>query len=235
MTREELIAEAERLLAHARSAKARGADNLPETEADRSRYGADLSKVRWEDFVDKADMHYFVGRILMTNGAMVYGFFCAQQSVENYLKGYLRFAAQSIPQHHKLVQLLNACRSNCPDQSSFLHTDNAETICQIFDPFYETPRYPAQITRPKDGKYVMFSGEEAVMDYFVLRMREILVLPAGSWDILTSQGNFSLWPCNELHPTFYALFTRQNPILVPAQSTGSPRLPQNLPSPPSSK
>jgi HEPN domain-containing protein len=211
MTKPEMIAEAQRLLAHMRSPQARGAINLPETEnIDRASYGQHLSAIKWKSFAQRADMHYFVSRVLIRNSVMEYGCFSAHQCVENYLKAFLHFVGASIPKIHSLPELLvHGCRS-CSDPASFLFSDDAKTVCDKYNPFYELARYPVQNIRPKDGQYLAFTGEEIILDYFVHCMRGILRLPSKSWDLLGADGHRDLEMCREFHPKFYRAFETDN-------------------------
>ncbi len=155
MDKQSVISEAQRLLAHARSAKASGALNIAPTEKDRTRFKQEVSTADWTRFVQSADYHYFVGRILLSQQVHLYGLLCAHQCVENYLKAYLAFRTVPVNPVHELLELLKKARNNTLNSDSFLHSDDAETICEKFEPFYEIGRYPVQITRPKDGKYVV--------------------------------------------------------------------------------
>lgn len=211
MDKQSVISEAQRLLAHARSAKASGALNIAPTEKDRARFKQEMASVDWNRFVQSADYHYFVGRVLLSQQVHLYGLLCTHQCVENYLKAYIAFRAVPVDTVHELLKLLQKARNNTPDSGSFIHSEDIETICEKFEPFYEIARYPVQITRPKDCKYiVMPSVELAVLDYFVLQMRRILILPPGSWDLLSEEGHIELQMVKELRPEFYAIFKEGN-------------------------
>ena len=98
-----------------------------------------------------------------------------------------------------------------PDGTTFFHSTHAKTVCSRYEPFYEIARYPIQISRPVDGKYVWISGvDETILDYFVHRTREQLTLPENGWDILSEQGHIDLQLVREMHPQFYALFMSGN-------------------------
>jgi len=211
MDKQAAIVEAQRLLAHARSATAKGGLNIAPTEKDRARFNQKMATVEWTQFVQRADYHYFVGRILLSQNIHLYGLFCAHQCVENYLKAYRAFCTAKPLTIHELIKLLQESRSVTADTTSFIHSADAETICEKFGPFYEIGRYPVQITRPKDGKYVaMPKVDQLVLDYFVNRMRNLLTLPPGSWDLLSPQGHVDLHMVKELHPDFYAMFSEGN-------------------------
>ena len=211
MDEQSLISEAQRLLAHARSAKADGAINIAPIEKDRARFKKEMASVDWGRFVQSADYHYFVSRVLLSQQVHLYGLLCAHQCVENYLKAYLAFCAVQIEPIHELLELLKKARLYTPDPMSFLNSEDIETICEKFEPFYELARYPVQITRPKDGKYIVIpSVEIAILDYFVLKMRKIMVLPHESWDILKAKGHIELQIVKEFRPDFYAIFKDGN-------------------------
>lgn len=209
-SRAALIADAEKSLRQARSAFDAGAINISRTEVDKGRYKTDLQNTPWAHFVSKADYSYFVARILLAQGIQLYGLFCAHQCVEVYLKALLRKAGVSIPQTHKLLDVLRAARMADPTNTSFLHEADAETICLRFEPFYEIARYPAQISRPEGGSMWASGVDEKFIDYFVYQMRQLLVLPAGSWDILSSLGHQDLEHVSALSAQAQALFTRDN-------------------------
>jgi HEPN domain-containing protein len=211
MNQASAIAEAERLLMHALKAYQDGMLNIADTEVDRHRYQTQLASVPWERFVQKADYSYFVARTLLSQNVYLYGLFCAQQCVEAYLKAFLKKFGAPIPQHHRLNDLLIEAQKVCHESASFFHSPHAEVICRKYDPFYEVARYPAQISRPVGGKYVWVSGmDEQFLDYFVYRMRKLLEMQPGGWDILGSQGHEDLHLVHELRPDFYRLFTTNN-------------------------
>jgi HEPN domain-containing protein len=211
MTRSAKIAEAERLLGHMRRAFEQGAQNISRTEIDRARFKSDLDSHPWRLFVMRADYSYFVARTLLSQGIHLYGLFCAHQCVEVYLKALLRQANFAIPQTHKLGGLLLEVRKLQSPAGTFTQEEYVETVCLRYEPFYEMARYPAQMSRPEEGKYVWASGvDEQILDYFVHRMRESLVIPSGDWDILSKQGHYDLELVRNMHPQFYALFESGN-------------------------
>lgn len=211
MDKQSLISKAKRLLAQARIARAEGGMNIAPIEKDRARFKQEITSVDWKRFVQSADYHYFVGRILLSQQIYLYGLLCAHQCVENYLKAYLTFCAAPVEPIHELLKLLQKARISTTDAGSFLHSEDAETICEKFEPFYEIGRYPVQITRPKDGKYIFMSDVEiAVLDYFILEMRRILVLPPGSWDVFGELGHFDLDIVRDIRPDFYSIFEEGN-------------------------
>ena len=211
MTREKIIADVEHLLLHDLRAFRDGAINIAATEVDRKGHADRLSRAGWEHFAQKADYSYFVSRILLAQHIYLYGFFCAHQCVECYLKASLKKAGSKIPQHHNLNALLTECRKVFPDSESFLQTDYAQALGLKFDPFYEFPRYPTQTTRPAGGKYMWASGDsERVLDYFVYRMRDLLGFAPKHWDVLGPDGHYDLLLTTRKQPRVNALFRAGN-------------------------
>jgi HEPN domain-containing protein len=185
--------------------------NLSAIEADRKRSKDELAKSDWQSFVMNADYSYFVARVLLAQDVNLYGLFCAHQCVEVYLKALLRSVDAELPQHHKLVALLNAARLVEKNSTGFVHSIHAETICLRFDPFYEIARYPVQISRPKDGKWLWVSGsDEKFLDYFVHRMRKSLPPDTGARDLLTNGEHFYLDLVREHHPLLFKIFKNNN-------------------------
>ncbi|HVG17712.1 MAG TPA: HEPN domain-containing protein [Blastocatellia bacterium] len=207
----ERIAAIENYLLRARDAANAGADNLSPFVKDRSHYDEILKNLDYNAYLQRGDMHYFVARILLLNWVAEYGYFCSQQCIENYLKGYLRGKGVIPPQEHNLDRLLEAAKKLTVDMGSFLQSDFIKVIVDKFNPFYELARYPAQITKPKDGKYVMFASLDVeTIDYFIYRMRLIMKPPLGGWDILSDHGHKDLNMCREYRPEFYQFFLRDN-------------------------
>jgi HEPN domain-containing protein len=212
MDKAKRIAEAQRLLAHARVATTKGALNIAEVDNSRTRFKLEMATINWKAFVSSAQYHYFVGRILLSKGVHLYGLFCGHQCIENYLKAYLVSLGKGAPPTiHQLVGLLREARSASSTPPPFVVSGDIETICQKFEPFYELGRYPAQVTRPKDGKYLAIPSVDLhVLDYFVHEMRALLPLDPKDWDIFGTLGHIDLEHVRELHPDFYSIFASGN-------------------------
>ena len=175
------------------------------------RSSKDLDSSSWKLLVSHADNSYYVARTLLSQGVHFYGLFCAQQCVELYLKALLLHANAKVRLTHSLKDLLADARQLQPNQTAFVQSDLAEIICLRFEPFYELPRYPTRSTSPQSGAWFWFQREdEQTLDYFVHRMRELLVIPPGEWDILSTQGNFFLQLVHQLSPQLDALFVKDN-------------------------
>lgn len=157
-----------------------------ERNADYKTERDDASHVK---FLHKADGHYFVARVLLHCGIYDYGFFCAQQCVENYLKAYLKFK-NACPSRdiHDLAELLSLCRS-AGETDPFLTSLRAEVCVRRYWPYYELARYPVQRNRPRDGSWSIPSmeSEVLVLDYFVYNVKKSIpqdnpwLDPSGSW------------------------------------------------------
>ena len=202
-------------------AGAAGAANLPVFEDAGQSYAARIASSDWVPFVHQADYHYFVARILFLQHILEYSLFASHQCIENYLKGFLRLRDQPPTGHHRLSHLVGEARRVSLTADSFVRSNYLDTIASKFDPFYEMPRYPVQRTKPKDGYAVFYPADVFVLDYFVLRMREILHLPKPGWDILTDQGSFFLQQCQMNAKEIYDLFFLWNISFSPAGPAGT--------------
>jgi len=81
--------------------------NIAPAEKDRDRFKREMASVDWNRFVQSADYHYFVARILLSQQVHLYGLFCAHQCAENYLKAYLAFRTVPVGTIHVLLDLLS--------------------------------------------------------------------------------------------------------------------------------
>jgi HEPN domain-containing protein len=185
--------------------------NVPQFETlAKQDYKSRVANIDYWHFIQHADQHYFVARILFMHHVVEYSFFCAQQCVENYLKAYLKYHTTIPPDTHDLQTLLDQCRKLSHTLELFITSTHIEIIVQLFNPFNELARYPIQRKRPKDGQYVVTHPTDIFnLDYFVFRMREILSIPTNTWDILRD-GLQQLYTCQEEYPEFYALFKADN-------------------------
>jgi HEPN domain-containing protein len=185
--------------------------NVPEFETlAKQDYKSRVAKIDYWNFIQHADQHYFVARILFMHHITEYSFFCAEQCVENYLKAYLRYYNAIPPDTHDLQTLLDQCRSLSHTLELFITSTHIEIIVQLFNPFNELARYPIQRKRPKGGQYfVTYPTDIFNLDYFVYRMREILSIPTNTWDILR-EGLQQLYDCQQECPDFYSTFKVDN-------------------------
>lgn len=185
--------------------------NVPEFESvAKQDYKSRVANIDYWYFIQHADQHYFVARILFIHHVIEYSFFAAQQCVENYLKAYLKFRKTIPPDTHDLKTLLDQCRRSSHTLEPFITSTHIEMIVQLFNPFNELARYPIQKNRPKDGQYLlMYPTDIFNLDYFVYRMREILSIPTNTWDILRN-GLQQLVSCQEECPDFYSVFRNDN-------------------------
>lgn len=158
-------------------------------------YSTDLENSKYQDFIGSADYHYFIGRILFVRGAGIYGFFCAQQCIENYLKAYFIFKGGKLDKKltknsHDLGKWLDRCK-NYSTKGSFLHTRRSRLIVEKYDPFNELPRYPVT-RRGIQGSYGYIQPHDIFpLDYFVYKIRKEVPLPSGVWDIFNEERPYS--------------------------------------------
>jgi HEPN domain-containing protein len=169
-----------------------------------------IKKVDYWRFMQSADQHYFMARVLGLHGIFEYSRFYGYQCIENYLKAYLKYKGVITKNTHKLSKvLLVECQDIAPVSDDFIHSDFILIIIKMYEPFYELARYPVQNTRPNQGKYGGGSEDIFILDYFVLKMRQILSIPENTWDILRN-GHVNLHDCHEFHPEFYNVFFFRN-------------------------
>jgi len=173
-------------------------------------YQDDVEKIDYWRYVQSADYHYFISRVLFHHHIGEYSNFSGHQCLEIYQKAYLKYKNQSPPNSHDLFKLLERCKSIAPNSNVFIHSDELSVIVKKYAPFYELARYPVQKQRPKKGQYMnIFPDDIYLLDYFVMRMREILTIPSNTWDIL-KDGHYNLYQTKELFPSFYNTFFEGN-------------------------
>lgn len=180
--------ELEKYIDHWGKAQKIGAGNISATHINLN-FETDIESSKYENFIGSGDYHYFIGRIIFTEGGGIYGFFCAQQCIENYFKAYVIYWVGKLDKSlvrkysHDLHKWLDHCRNIAP-KKSFLHTKRVKLIVTKYDPFNELPRYPVS-RRGIIGSYAFIRPNDIYpLDYFVFRMRKEMPLPNGVWDIL---------------------------------------------------
>ena len=204
------LVEAERLLGLTRKAYNEGHDNIAETEKRGGKlFEASMDTCPWENWMERGNYSYFVSRILLSQRIYLYGRFCAHQMIEAYIKAFLKFKNAQVPKLHSLEKLLSEAQKIDRDGSSFFHSEEAETACLIFEPFYEIARYPVQITRPRDGKYIWISGiDEQILDYFSYQVRQLMQISEEEWHAYFKSRE--LYMAHEYNPDFHRIFTCNN-------------------------
>ena len=169
-----------------------------------------LSKVNFHRFIQNADYHYFVSRILYLKHVYLYSFFSAQQCVECYLKAFLKYYKDPIPKTHDLKKILRKCRNFSIEQDIFINSKYIECIIEKFNPYNQFPRYPVSKFGPKNGQWITYHPIDVwFLDYFVYKMREILPMPSNTWDIFKN-GHYDLCGTQRHEPDFYNLFIKDN-------------------------
>jgi HEPN domain-containing protein len=187
----------------------KGGGNVPiYNKKNKKDYRNALNKIDYYNFVQSADYHYFISRILFLHYITDYAQFSGYQCIENYLKAYLKFKGEVPPDKHDLQLLLQLCRAKGPI-APFINSDNIVIIIAKYAPFYELARYPVQHEHPKSGYALVIPDDIYILDYFVMKMREILVVPTNTWDIF-KDGHFKLHQCQQNFPDFYNTFFENN-------------------------
>jgi hypothetical protein len=167
-----------------------------------------IHNLDFSNYVDSADYHYFISRILFLSHLPHFSYFCAYQCIENYLKGFIKFHSATPPQSHDLNYLLSICKNLDKDPNSFINGDHIETILIIYQAFYETPRYPAGKKFPGKGSFI-FPFDIFILDYFVFKMKELLPIPQKQRSIL-EHNHYLLDLCMRKSPMIYNLFLINN-------------------------
>ena len=204
--------EIERLLAHRRRVKEEHPDapNLPTVErSPTAAFYQEVAAATHLCYVRSGEKNYAVARLLSELQVFDYAMFCGQQSVENYLKAYIKSLGKQPSATHSLAGLLSECRDGM-GADSFLASDAAETIAQVFDPFNEIARYPVHRTGPKGRAWTLFYPDDMyILDYFVFRMRELLPVPENQSTLFRSRHGV-LGGLRKEHPEVFALIWRKN-------------------------
>jgi hypothetical protein len=185
------------------TARKGGANLVFSRQVNKAEFRAREARTEHWQYVQSGDFHYFVSRVLFLNHVLIYSLFAGHQCVENYLKGYLKLCNHPLPRIHDLPKLLYRCREAAPLSHFFIHSDQAWVVAQRYDPFYELARYPVTTVAPQGGWAIFYPFDLQVLDYFVLRMRQLLSIPATTWDIMRD-GHFYLENCRRNAPDFYS-------------------------------
>jgi len=116
------IESVEKYITHLQESSEIGAGNLPLfEELPDDEYREIVDSLDYWRFVQSADHHYFISRILFLRQIYDYSMFCGYQCIENYLKGYLRYKNQHTPKSHNLDKLVNLCRKIAPRKDKFIY------------------------------------------------------------------------------------------------------------------
>ena len=184
---------------------------LPDVEKrDKLAYENAVKQSSYLDYIQSADYHYFISRVLFLHKITDYSLFSGHQCVENYLKAYLKYCEEQPHNTHNLKELLKKCRENTSLKTSFINTDKIDYIIRRYEPFFELARYPVHKNRPKGGHGWVYPNDIYTLDYFVYKMRKTMAIPEGTRDIFSQEGHFSLIICKEEFPDFYEFFKMNN-------------------------
>lgn len=194
-----------------RDAKAASPDvlNLPTLE---ERCGLDYqtrkASLQYADYLLYAEQHYAIARILCQSRVWVYGFFCAQQAVETYLKAYLKMHGSEPKNTHDLSKLLQTCRA-LKRGDDFIDGAHIEIVVSMFDAYNEVGRYPVHKRGPAGTMGATFPHDLYAMDYFVYKLRELVPTPANHSSLFSNTHVF-LSRMQHLQPETYRLITADN-------------------------
>lgn len=164
--------------------------------------------VSYDLYILTADNHYFVARTLFMNFIFEYSLFAGYQCIELYLKAFLKNKGFIPPHRHELSYLLEKCRANASCEDTFIYSNDIYAIIYRFEPYYSIPRYP--ITNDKSDEIGLAVPHDIfLLDYFVMRIRQILPMPDKENDILTGTGTYSSIT-KRFAPEFYDKFVNRN-------------------------
>lgn len=205
------VQQVEAYIAFLWKARNQGAANVPRTRGiGKAEYRVAKTKCEYWRFVQAGDHHYFVARVLFLQGLGEYSRFSGHQCIENYLKALISIDGASPPDAHRLRSLRGLCLSSWNQRFPFVVSDECTVILEMYEPFYEIPRYPLAKTAGPDGGYsTVFPCDIWPLDYFVFRMREVLAIPGNTWDIMKN-GHYSLVTAYKQSPYLVDLFKAGN-------------------------
>lgn len=186
-----------------------GAANIqPTVFLDNITYSQKLNNIGYEFYIMSADNHYFVSRTLFMNYIFDYSLFSAYQCIENYLKAFIKSKNQIPDRIHSLTKLITSCARYASNTDVFINSDEISTIIYKYEPFYSMPRYP--VSREKWVSNVSIHPDDIyILDYFVMKFREMLPYPANMSDILKENGIIAFL-CKKNSPDFYDTFLQGN-------------------------
>jgi HEPN domain-containing protein len=178
-------------------------------------YNEKLSNIGYEYYIKSAHDHYFVSRTLFMNYFFDYSLFSAYQCIENYLKAFIKNKNQVPPLTHNLIMLKEKSSKLATNNDAFIDSVELSTIIYKYNPFYTIPRYP--VSREKWFPHAhLHPNDIYVLDYFVMKFRQMLPLPDNMSDIF-KENDFTKILCRDNAPNFYNTFLQGN-INFPAKS-----------------
>lgn len=168
-----------------------------------------IKNMQYWKFVEYADYHYFVSRILFLNKVFAYSMYCANQCIENYLKAYLKMNGIVPRTNHGLIDFRDQCCRVSKNPKEFIHTRKCLTIIKKYQPFEEYSRYPVSHFRPGPIFVYDYPNDIFLLDFFIFSMRLIIPNPTKKNDILLENDHF-LNNTREEFPNFFSIFQKDN-------------------------
>ena len=193
MTKEEKIKNIEDSLFSLKDGIDQGYANIPNYENENYDYQDQKQNLNHGSYMAAGNYNYLASRILFKMSVYEYSFFCAQQCIENYLKGFLKVKGENIKDTHDIFYLLQKCRK-FNSKNDFINSEAIEVIVRKFIIFNELPRYPVvKKFKSKTGGYIICETNDInILDYFILKMRTIMVFPEERADLLKFEGVYSM-------------------------------------------
>ncbi|EKS9840561.1 HEPN domain-containing protein [Burkholderia cepacia] len=203
--------EVERILIFNRDAKLKNPEvmNMPSiTEKSKPDYIQAKENASAADYLMFAEEHYAISRLLFHFGQWEYGFYCGQQMIETYLKAYIKEKGEIPKDTHDLRNILETCKALDRTQP-FINGEHIEVIVDMFNPFNEFPRYPVFKKGPPGGVGTMYPHNVHTLDYFALKMRELVPTPENRSSLFTG-NHFKLHQLKNDFPHIYQMITDNN-------------------------
>jgi hypothetical protein len=204
----ETLSQIHKIIAREQDFQEANSKNFPLTVKN-EKFADSLESTSYWRFIEFADYHYFISRILYKKKVFEYSMFCGNQCIENYLKAYLIFKGVIPDPKHGLLHFLYKCREITSPKNGFIHSKQLFTIVSKYNPFEEYARYPVQHERPGDIFVFNYPNGIYMLDYFVFSMRQIIRTPEGERDIFID-GHQYLDNCRVEYPDFYIEFIDKN-------------------------
>ena len=180
----------------------------PTVILDNHTYKEKLNNIGYEYYIHSANDHYFVSRTLFMNYIFDYSLFSAYQCIENYLKAFIKNKNQVPPLTHNLIQLKEKCSNLVTKNDAFIDSEELSTVIYKYNPFYTMPRYPVSREKWLPNAHI-HPDDIYVLDYFVMKFRQMLPLPENMSDIF-KENDATEFLCRRNAPSFYNTFLQGN-------------------------
>jgi len=180
----------------------------PTVKLDDDTYKEELNNIGYQYYIKSAQDHYFVSRTLFMNYIFDYSLFSAYQCIENYMKAFIKYKNHVPPLTHNLNELKGKCSELVTINDAFIDSMEFSTIIYYYNPFYTMTRYPVSREMWVPRGHVHPNGIY-VLDYFVMKFREMVALPEKMSDLL-KENDSTFILCKKHSPSFFNTFIQGN-------------------------